>query len=98
MHLLESGRIDAAIVVRQGVPTPERASAVVARTVAEIRAAAQSVYIPVPVFAVLGQLEPGKRYAMTCLPDQAAVLRRAVIAYPEGTCWLAQMLSAVRPA
>ncbi|MCE9616335.1 MAG: Coenzyme F420 hydrogenase/dehydrogenase, beta subunit C-terminal domain [Lentisphaerae bacterium] len=75
-HLLDTGRIDAAIVVRQGVPEPERASPVVARTAAEIQAAAQSVYIPVAVLSILAQLQPGLRYAMTCLPDQAAVLRR----------------------
>jgi len=75
LHLLETGRIDAAVVARQGVPTPERARAVVARTPDEIRAAAGSVYIPVAMLDRLPQLEPGGRYAITCLPDQAAALR-----------------------
>ena len=76
VHLLESGRIDAAIVVRQGVPAPREASAVFARTRDEILAAAQSVYIPVSVLDILPRLEPGKRYAMTLVPEQAAALRR----------------------
>lgn len=76
IHLMETGRIDAAVVVRQGVPEPERARAVLATTKDEILAASQSVYIPVSVLDILPRLEPGKRYAMTCLPDQAAALRQ----------------------
>lgn len=75
LHLLETGRIDAALVVRQGVPTPAEAGVVIARTPGEIRAAAQSVYIPVSVLDVLRDLVPGERYAMTCLPEQSAALR-----------------------
>jgi coenzyme F420 hydrogenase subunit beta len=73
--LLERGYIDAAIVVRQGIPSPEKARVVLARSPEEIRAAAQSVYIPVSVLDILRELRPGERYAMTCLPDQAAALR-----------------------
>ncbi len=80
IHLLETGRIDAAVVVRQGVPEPEKARGVVARTSEEILAGAQSVYIPVSVLDILPRLEPGKRYAMTCLPDQAAALRQLQLA------------------
>jgi len=76
IHLLESGRIDGAIVVRQGVPAPREASAVIAATREEIIAAAQSVYIPVSVLDILPLLEPGKRYAATLVPEQAAALRR----------------------
>ena len=75
IHLLETGRIDAAIVARQGMPEPEKARAVQAKTRDEIMAAAQSVYIPVSMLDILRTLEPGKRYAMTCLPDQSAALR-----------------------
>lgn len=75
IHLLETARIDAAVVVRQGVPEPERARVVLAGSREEILAAAQSVYIPVSVLDILPRLENGKRYAMTCLPDQAAALR-----------------------
>jgi len=76
IHLLQSGRIDAALVVRQGVPVPEEASVVVANTAEKIAAAAQSVYIPVSTLDILRRLEPGKRYAMTCVPEQAAALRQ----------------------
>jgi coenzyme F420 hydrogenase subunit beta len=76
IHLLQSGRIDAAIVVRQGIPAPREASAVIASTPEEIVAAAQSVYIPVSVLDILPRLEPGKSYAATMVPEQAAALRR----------------------
>lgn len=75
IYLLEQNLIDAAVVVRQGVPTPAEARAVFATTREEILAAAQSVYIPVATLDRLRDFEPGKRYAMACLPDQAAALR-----------------------
>jgi coenzyme F420 hydrogenase subunit beta len=75
IHLLEQGHVDAVIAVRQGVPTPDRARAVICRNREDVLACAQSVYVPVSVLDILRDLEPGKRYAMTCLPDQAAALR-----------------------
>ncbi|HMP73589.1 MAG TPA: coenzyme F420 hydrogenase/dehydrogenase beta subunit N-terminal domain-containing protein [Kiritimatiellia bacterium] len=75
IYLLEQRRVDAVVAVRQGVPTPERARAVICSTRAEILACAQSVYVPVSLLDILREFEPGKRYAMTCLPDQAAALR-----------------------
>lgn len=75
LHLLATGRIDAAIVVRQGVPAPLEASAVIADTPADIVAAAQSVYIPVSVLDILPRLQSGKTYAATLVPEQAAALR-----------------------
>lgn len=75
IHLLETGRIDAAVVVQQGLPVPEKARVRVARSRQEILDAAGSVYIPVSTLDILSTLEPGRRYAMTCLPDQAAALR-----------------------
>jgi len=76
LHLLQSGRIDAAIVARQGVPAPLEASPVIATTAEGILDAAQSVYIPVAMLDILSRLEPGKRYAITLVPEQAAALRR----------------------
>lgn len=76
LYLLRTRRIDAAIIVRQGLPTPREASVVIAENPENIQAAAQSVYIPVPVLDVLTRLDPTKRYAVTCLPDQAAALRQ----------------------
>lgn len=80
IYLLEEKLVDAVIVVRQGIPTPEQARAVFATSRAEILAAAQSVYVPVATLDKLRELEPGKRYAMTCLPDQAATLRQLQLA------------------
>lgn len=76
IHLLETRRIDAAIVVRQGIPAPREASAVFATGREEVIAAAQSVYIPVSVLDILPRLEPGRTYAATLVPEQAAALRR----------------------
>ena len=75
-YLLVSGRVDAVVVAKQGVPSALEASPVVVDTVEGIRAAAQSVYVPVAMLEILSRLEPGKRYAMTCVPDQAAAVRR----------------------
>ncbi len=75
IYLLESGRVDAVILARQGVPTPETARAVIATTREEIIAGAQSVYIPVSMLDILRDLDPDKKYAITCLPEQSAALR-----------------------
>lgn len=75
IHLLESNRIDGAILVRQGIPTPDQASWFIARTPEEVLLCAQSVYVPVSVLDVLPELADGERYAMTCLPEQSAALR-----------------------
>lgn len=75
IHLLKTGRIDAAILARQGHPSPEEASWFIAETPDDILACAQSVYIPVAMLDVLPDLEVGKRYAITCVPEQSAALR-----------------------
>jgi len=75
IYLLESGRVDGVILAMQGVPTPEKARAVIVNTREKIIAGAQSVYIPVSMLVTLRDLEPGKKYAITCLPEQAASLR-----------------------
>jgi len=80
IYLLENKLVDAVIVVRQGIPAPLLARVVIARHRDEILAAAQSVYIPVSTLDILPQLIPGERYAMVCLPDQAAALRQLQLA------------------
>jgi len=75
IYLLETGEVDAVILAKQGVPSPEKARAVVATTREEVLAGAQSVYIPVSMLDILRTLESGKRYAITCLPEQSAALR-----------------------
>lgn len=74
-YLIESKYIDAAIVVQQGTPSPEKASVVIAHSREEVLASAQSVYIPVSTLDILSVLKSGMRYAITCLPEQAASLR-----------------------
>jgi len=75
IHLLETGRIDAAVVAKQGVTSPEKAGYFFARTKEELLACTQSVYIPVPMLDALREFKPGERYAMTCVPEQSAALR-----------------------
>lgn len=77
LYLLETGAIDGAVVLRQGWPRPWQATPIIATTADEIRAAAQSVYAPIPVLTVLDALArfPGK-VALVGLPDQVAAVRR----------------------
>lgn len=76
IELIESGRISAAVLIRQGVPEPDRAAPVIVRTREEILASAQSVYAVTPMLDILPRLEavPG-RLAFVGLPDQVAALR-----------------------
>jgi coenzyme F420 hydrogenase subunit beta len=75
IHLLESGLIDAAILAKQGIPTAERASWFIATTREDILSCVQSVYVPVSMLDCLPHLEPGRKYAITLVPEQAAALR-----------------------
>lgn len=76
IHLLETKRVTAAIVLQQGAHTPEQAAPVFARTADEVLAAAQSVYAVTPTLTVLEQIDPAAGpYAMVVLPEQAAALR-----------------------
>ncbi|NLE44135.1 MAG: coenzyme F420 hydrogenase [Chloroflexi bacterium] len=77
IYLLTHGLVDGAVVVRQGYPRPWLAEPFIARSQEEIAAASQSVYVPVPVNALLGQIESFEgRLAYVGLPDQVAALRR----------------------
>ncbi|MBZ0304059.1 MAG: Coenzyme F420 hydrogenase/dehydrogenase, beta subunit C-terminal domain, partial [Anaerolineae bacterium] len=77
IYLLRAGLIDGAVTVRQGQPKPWQAEAVIARTEADLRAASQSVYQPVPVNTILQQAaEFDGRLAYVGLPDQVAAIRR----------------------
>lgn len=91
-NLLQTGKIDAAIVVKQGFPIPEKASVMIVHTINEIQSAAQSVYIPVPTLSILNRLEKNKTYAITCLPDQAAALRQLQAAGYEPACQIKYIL------
>ncbi len=76
IHLLESRQVGAAIVMRQGVATTERATAVIARTREEILASAQSVYAVTPMLDILPAAEAiAEPLAFVGLPDQVAAVR-----------------------
>ncbi|MBE0659206.1 MAG: Coenzyme F420 hydrogenase/dehydrogenase, beta subunit C-terminal domain [Bryobacteraceae bacterium] len=76
IELVESGRVSAAVLIRQGVPSPEHASPVIAQTRDEILASAQSVYAVTPMLDVLPQLDGVQgRLAFVGLPDQVAAMR-----------------------
>lgn len=76
LHLLENKHVDGVVCVKQGIPSPEKASAFIARTKKEIIDAMQSVYIPVSVLDQLAHFKPGEKYAMVCLPEQSSALRK----------------------
>ena len=75
IYLFENKYIDGAILAKQGIPTPEKARAFIARSVDEIIDCSQSIYIPVSMLDILKDLNPKEKYAITCLPDQSASLR-----------------------
>lgn len=81
IDLLERGRIDGAVVLKQGSPTPDRATPMIATTPEEILAAAQSVYAVTPVLTILPEMEAFRgRLAFVGLPEQVASLRMLQLA------------------
>lgn len=80
-YLLESKKIDAALVVKQGVGSPELPGVVIARSVEEIKEASQSIYIPVSTLDILAKLNPNEKYAITLLPEQSAALRKLQLSH-----------------
>ena len=76
IYLLETGRIDGAIVLKQGSPTADRAQPIIATTTEEILAAAQSVYAVTPMLTILPEMAKfDGRLAFVGLPEQVAALR-----------------------
>ncbi len=76
IHLLESGQIDGAVMVRQGTPRPWEAEPIIACKREEILAASQSVYAPIPVNAILDRTAAfDGNLAFVGLPDQVAAIR-----------------------
>ena len=76
IHLLETGRVEAALVVRVGLRTPECAEAVLARSRDEILAASQSAYEVLPALHLLPEITGSQgQLAMVALPEQAAAVR-----------------------
>jgi coenzyme F420 hydrogenase subunit beta len=76
IHLLESGRVAGAVVLRQGAHRPDVAAPVIATSREGVLAAAQSVYAVTPVLTLLPEMAafPG-RLAYVGLPEQVTALR-----------------------
>lgn len=78
VHLLESGKIKGAVVCVPDPADPAMAKGAVARTRADIIAAAGSRYTTSPTLAVLQDLKKEEGpFAVVCVPCQAHALRRA---------------------
>ena len=77
LYLLENDLIDGGIVLQHGSPEAWLSTPMIARTAEEIEAAAQSVYVPVPVNTILAEVESfDGRLAYVGLPDQVAAIRQ----------------------
>jgi coenzyme F420 hydrogenase subunit beta len=75
-YLLESGKADAILHVRASSAHPMETDALVSRTVAEVRAGAQSRYGPAaPLRHVMRLLEEGIRFAVFAKPCDIAAIR-----------------------
>lgn len=74
-YLLENNYIDVAIVVQQGALKADIASVIFADSSGDVFNAAQSVYAPPSTLDILSKLQPNHKYAITCLPEQAAAIR-----------------------
>jgi coenzyme F420 hydrogenase subunit beta len=76
IYLLETGKVDGAVVLAMGQPKPWLASPIIATTADEVLAASQSVYAPAPVNTILEEMCAfNGRLAYVGLPDQVAALR-----------------------
>ncbi len=76
IHLLESGKIQGAIVCKMDEEKPWNPKVYIAGTKAEILESAQSIYQPVPVNLILKDTAKHKgTLAMVGLPDQLASIR-----------------------
>ena len=75
IYLLEKKLIDAAILVKQGLPNPRYASYYFARNRKDIMECAQSVYTPVSNLDSMREFKSNEKYAITCLPEQSASIR-----------------------
>ena len=76
MHLLDSKEVDALILAKQGIGKAHYAGPVIVTRKDDVLDCAQSIYTPVATLSILSELDPHQRYAITLLPDAAAVLRK----------------------
>lgn len=76
VHLLESNRVDGAVVLQQSQKSAETAIPVIATSREQILASAQSIYCVTPMLDILPEMEAfSGRLAFVGLPDQVAALR-----------------------
>ena len=75
IYLLEEKIVDAVIIAKQGIPSPEKARAYIATKKEEVLECSESIYIPVSMLDILKELDTTKKYAITCLPEQSSALR-----------------------
>ncbi|MGH7321698.1 MAG: Coenzyme F420 hydrogenase/dehydrogenase, beta subunit C-terminal domain [Candidatus Rokuibacteriota bacterium] len=76
IHLLESGRVQGAVVLRQSLRHPEVASPVIATDREQVLAAAESIYAVTPTLTILPEMAAfDGRLAFVGLPEQVATLR-----------------------
>jgi coenzyme F420 hydrogenase subunit beta len=76
IHLLETGQVEGAIVLQQGLHDPETASPVIATNREQVLAAAQSVYAVTPMLTILPEMAAfAGRLAFVGLPEQVTALR-----------------------
>ena len=81
IHLLESGRVEGAVVLCQGLRRPDVATPMIATTRDEVLAAAESVYAVTPTLTVVPEMAAfGGRLAFVGLPEQVAALRLLQVA------------------
>lgn len=77
LYLLNKNLIDGAIVLKHGEPEPWLSTPIIAQSVEQIEAAAQSVYVPIPTNTILAEIDSfSGRLAYVGLPDQVAAIRR----------------------
>ncbi|MDJ0737330.1 MAG: Coenzyme F420 hydrogenase/dehydrogenase, beta subunit C-terminal domain [Nostocaceae cyanobacterium] len=76
IHLLETGQVQGAVVLKQGLHVPDRAEPMIATNREQVLAAAQSVYAVTPLLTILPEMEafPGL-LAFVGLPEQVTTLR-----------------------
>jgi coenzyme F420 hydrogenase subunit beta len=76
IYLLETGQISGAIVLKQGLESPETATPIIATSREEILQSAQSVYAVTPMLTILSQVDAfDGRLAFVGLPEQVSTLR-----------------------
>jgi coenzyme F420 hydrogenase subunit beta len=76
IELLESGKIDGAVVLQQGYSVPDKAEPVIVTSREEVLSAAQSIYAVTPLLTILPEMQKFNGVlAVVALPEQVAALR-----------------------